>query len=515
MVLRICIVLAADCAPGPGERRLIDALGGAARFDLACVAEAPGPAPDGSRAVRNVLAAERRAFPGPDTAPDPVIAKVPLATASETHHDVIVDFSHSDKVLTLAQNARHGIWRLSAFDAGAGEGEARDFAPVTHVTLRRHAPGQTPRVIGSAAYDTKFLATRNAALIREKSVQLVLQALARLAQDLPAEAATAPPPPAPRRLSARDLPRYAMATATRLSARALDAAGERIGRRPGRFHLRLCRGSPLTFDPAAGTDLHPPRDAFWADPFLFERDGTLYLFYEEYDYPRGLGHICAARLEGDRMIPLGVALKRPYHLSYPFVFRWQDEILMIPETHAAKRIEVWRATRFPTEWELANVAFEGTDAADTVVTCRDGAWWMFTSICQDSFGDHASDLHLFRIDSPMLNRITPHPLNPVVIDTTCARGGGRIFERDGRLFRSSQDKSHGVYGFGLNLMEITRLDDSGYSERRIRHIRPDFEPGIVGCHHMDCAGDRVVIDLRHRMASAPRLRASAEPERGA
>ena len=81
-----------------------------------------------------------------------------------------------------------------------------------------------------------------------------------------------------------------------------------------------------------------------------------------------------------------------------------------------------------------------------------------------------------------------------------------MFEQNGRLYRSSQDNSHGTYGFGLNLMEITRLDPTGYEEHRVRHLVGDFAKEIMACHHMDAAAGRFVIDVRRRMLGAPKLR---------
>jgi hypothetical protein len=505
MTLRLCVILDRDRAPDPGMRRFLAAVSGDARFDLVAVTTAPAPASALPGAVRFALAAEARLFPAPDSAPDAVPATTALDPAMSAGCDVIIDFSHAEAALTHAGSARHGLWRLSAYGEGAGLAEARDRAPVTWVTLWRYSSTAPPEAVASARYDTKFLATRNTAFAREKSVQMILRELARL--DLAGSLAAGKPAPVPPRpFASRDLPGYALRTGTKLAARALNAGLARLGGRPGAFFLRLVEGDALNFDPTTGTDLIAPGNAYWADPFLFEHDGALYLFYEEYDYASGLGHLAVGRLEGDRLIPLGAALKRPYHLSYPFVFRWQDDILMIPESNAAGRVEVWRATAFPTEWELASVAFEGIEAADTVVFEHQGAWWLFTNICQDSFGDFGTELHLFAIDGPMLNEITPHPLNPVVIDATTARGGGRVFARDGRLYRTSQDNSHGIYGFGLNLTEITDLSRTSFSERRREHIKPDFEPDIMGCHHMDSAAGRVVIDIRRRQIGARRLR---------
>jgi hypothetical protein len=503
MGIGIGVILGQAERPGPGERRFVHTILEDARFTLTCLAAAPPPADVFPAGVARALALEARAFPAPDTAPSDLPLARPLPGTLPEGTDVLVDFSHSEAALALGAGAGEGLWRLSAYEPSAGLAEARDRAPFTPVCLTRHRAGAAPERLATARYDTKFLATRNAAVIREKSVQLALQALARLATTGSSDGC-AEPAAASRAFAPRDLPGYGLRTARALALRGLNAASERAGMRPGMFDLRLGHGNGLEFDPSQSVALEPPAGTYWADPFLLDHDGGLYLFYEVYDYKTRLGHVDVGRIEGDRLVPLGTALKRPTHLSFPFVFPWNGDVWMIPETHAAKRLELWRAVDFPLRWELVTTAFEGVSLADTVVFERDGQWWLFTNICRDSFNDHGTELHVFRIDSPALNRIEPHPLNPVVIDTTTARGGGRVFEHDGKLYRTSQDNSHGLYGFGLNLMEITRLDETGYAERRVRHVIGDFEDGIMACHHMDAAAGRVVIDVRRRMLGAPK-----------
>lgn len=507
MGIGVGVVLDQAKGPGPGERRFIKAVGDDPRFELRLIAGVPAQAPTGPELVDKVLRVEARVFPAPDSAPVdiPEIAALPDDLPEDCH--VIVDFSNSDAVLARAGRVRGGVWRLSAYAPDAGLVEARDRAPYTEVTLFKHLSGQPPKPISSARYDTKFLASRNAALIREKSVQLALQALSELALTGSDSAAGAPQsetPPAKDPFTPGDLPGYGLRTVSELATRTLNALGERIGRRPGMFELRVGHGDALTFDPASGVTLTPPAGTYWADPFLLEHGGALYLFYEVFDYATRLGHLDVGRIDGDRLTPLGTALKLPYHLSYPHVFHWDGEIWMIPETHAAKHLELWRATDFPTGWDRVKTAFDGISMADTVVFERDGQWWLFTNICRDSFNDHGAELHLFRIDSPMMNVIEPHPLNPVVIDTTTARGGGRVFEKGNKLYRTSQDNSHGLYGFGLNVMEITRLDMEGYGEQRTRHVTGDFDEGIMACHHMDAVAGRFVIDVRRRVLGAPK-----------
>jgi hypothetical protein len=407
MSIGVGVVLDQGETPGPGERRFIKAIADDPRFHLCMVAAAARREAARTGLVDTALRFEARVFPAPDGAPTelPEIAALPdgLPERLPESCDLVVDFSHADAVLALAGHLSEGVWRLSAFTPDAGLAEARDRAPVTPVTLTRHRAGTPPQTISTARYDTKFLASRNVAMIREKSVQMVIHALADLdlhSSGPAADPAAQAPGGAPDRppFVAADLPGYGLRTVTELATRALKVAVEKIGRRPGMFELRLGHGDGLSFDPAAGVTLSPPAGTFWADPFLHEHQGALYLFYEVYDYETRRGHLDVGRIEGDRMVPLGTALKLPYHLSYPFVFDWDGAIWMIPETHATQRLELWRATDFPTGWELAKTAFDGVHMADTVIYEHEGQWWLFTNICQDSFGDFGAELHLYRID---------------------------------------------------------------------------------------------------------------------
>ena len=133
-----------------------------------------------------------------------------------------------------------------------------------------------------------------------------------------------------------------------------------------------------------------------------------------------------------------------------------------PPSPSRRGLEGWRGRQLPDPGELGRTALEGTPVVDSVLFHNAGPWWLFTHISRDTFGDFCSDLHLFMVDGPALSRITPHPLNPVVIGSDRARGGERVFARDGRLFRAAPDNSGGTYGFGLKIMEIEALDRRSY-----------------------------------------------------
>ena len=45
-----------------------------------------------------------------------------------------------------------------------------------------------------------------------------------------------------------------------------------------------------------------------------------------------------------------IVIKEPFVLSYPYVFKWQDDYYMIPEAHTETSVRLYRATDFPYKW---------------------------------------------------------------------------------------------------------------------------------------------------------------------
>ena len=505
--LRVAIILPErPLAPGMAEaaRRLEDWLSSDPRMILAELRYGPS-ARIGPGTLATLARIERSLFGPRLGAVDHQtgqVAAVPRSPPSGSGPlDVAVDLTGQRISGWTGAPPRHGVWRLTALDPGAGLAAALDGRTLTEIALVRDEPGGA-RTLATARLGRKLPALRHAAFLAEKSALLVIRALADLhtsgvVTPPPKERALAPKPPLA-------TARYAGRLALWAGRRAATGFGHRLGLNPGGFALRLCPGGPLDFDPGRGRTLPLPRGHFWADPFLFDHSGATYLFYEDFSHATNRGTIAVARLEGDRPIPLGTALEADYHLSFPYVFAARGAIWMMPETCRAGRLEVYRAVEFPLRWERVATAFEGAPPVDCVLADIDGAWWLFANRSGDSFGDYSSELHLFRVDGPLLHRIEPHPLNPVVFDSSTARGGGRVWRAGGRLYRASQDNSGDLYGGGLNVMEITRIDMEGYAERRVRHIAPDFQRGAIGCHHMDFAGGQVVIDVRYRFPHAVR-----------
>ncbi len=244
--------------------------------------------------------------------------------------------------------------------------------------------------------------------------------------------------------------------------------------------------------------IHPPKDRFWADPFPVYRDGRYYLFIEEFLFDRQQGHIAVLEMdeEGNWSEPVPV-LERPYHLSYPFVFQFEGEYYMVPESAANRSVDLYHCVEFPHRWEHRRTLLKGVSAVDATLHRQDGRWWMFVSIAENEGASSCDELFLFHSDDLLQGEWIPHPENPVVSDVRRARPAGRIFRHDGRLYRPSQNCA-GRYGYGFQINEILRLDETGYEERPIATATPDWRPGLLATHTFNRAGRLTVIDAEQR-----------------
>lgn len=239
-----------------------------------------------------------------------------------------------------------------------------------------------------------------------------------------------------------------------------------------------------------------PPGRYWADPFLLHRDGRDYLFVEDFDLRRGVAHLSALEIDDlGQVHDLGACLQADCHLSFPFLFEWQGQLYMCPETSGSRQIRVYRCDDFPLSWTLAAVLMDEVSAADTMLLERGGRWWMLTNIDPSGGLDHCSELHVFWADSPLSSTWTPHPGNPVIADASCARNGGMIAQQDGTVYRVSQIQHYAVYGGGWRLNLLRELTPMTYDETEVARYEPRSRQGAdLGAHHLSSNGRWTVSD---------------------
>ena len=430
--------------------------------------------------------------------------------------DVLLQFGFEPLDEDIFEVAANGVWTLRYGDGERYRGDPPHFwemvadEPVTGVTLERRGREPVDRQVLARA----FFATDMGSLARNRvksyfgSTHFVIQKLWEWHQSgWPYIAEPGSLTGVPDRAQAkagqptnREVVRWLLLRFARTLARRLVTA---LWRRDEieQWQIAIRRDGPgliagRSTDMTGFRWIEAPKGQFYADPFVVERDGRTWLFFEDYYYAQGRGVISCAAIGPDGQVGVPeIVLASEGHLSYPFVFFDGEDAYMIPETAAEASVRLYRATDFPREWELHTELYAGA-AVDSSVWKQDGRWWLFTSLREPRGG--ATMLWLFHSEM-LTGPWTFHPMNPISADVRSARGAGALHREGTRLFRPSQDGSR-AYGHSFSLNEIVTLSPTSYAERRIVTIGPDWERDLLATHTYNRSGAVEVTDGKVRRA---------------
>lgn len=521
------MLVLADQGPGPAwKERLVDAIRLSAEVDVRCDPPLAGasPRPLGARLWDLFLALDRRWHPvtpdayargvawqrtlsaarpssaGGRTSSASVDGADPAADegADQTAPDIVLDLRSAPRPTGLRPH--HGVWTLTV------HGGPPTVSPVITTVLRiDDGSGDAPAEVDWSTAADERSAYRSLDRSAWNGYQLVLREL-RLADSGIAEVRTAARRPpaaggAPRAIEVIRFVVRSLALGVRRRARsARGGADWYIATRAKRWRT-LSERDDLGF-----RALDVPPGHFHADPFLLARDGRTFLFFEDYSYRERRGAIAyrevsaAGAVSGPETV-----LRRPHHLSYPFVFALNGSTYLIPETIANRDVELFRAHGFPRDWRLDRVLMRDIHASDATLFQHEGTLWLFATVAEPGTSDWDA-LHVFFADS-LGGEWRPHPLNPVVRDVRRARPAGRLFWDTGRLMRPAQDCS-GRYGRAITLNRVDVLTRTGYSEAPVSQITAGWAAGNVATHGLDHTDDIEVIDGRRPGASRRGRRAA-------
>lgn len=234
--------------------------------------------------------------------------------------------------------------------------------------------------------------------------------------------------------------------------------------------------------------IEPPKDHFWADPFVLEHQGKCWAFFEDYHYPkRRAGIACAEILADGALIAPQTCLESEHHYSYPHVFRSGDDLFMVPESVSSNSVDLYRCHEFPAKWVREATLLEGR-FVDTTIWQQEGLWWLMTTRAEPD--SRAGCLFLFYSES-LTGEWKFHPSNPISTDVRTNRGAGNVFLSGRRFIRPSQSCSP-IYGYSFSFNEITELSKEHYAEQQLRAIPP--WNGLCAVHTYNRAGNVELID---------------------
>lgn len=83
-----------------------------------------------------------------------------------------------------------------------------------------------------------------------------------------------------------------------------------------------------------------------ADPFLACENGNYYMFFEVFSRHGGDIGLATSK-DAINWQYKRIVLDEPFHLSYPDVFKWEDNYYMIPESAEDSSVRLYKAKKFP------------------------------------------------------------------------------------------------------------------------------------------------------------------------
>lgn len=219
------------------------------------------------------------------------------------------------------------------------------------------------------------------------------------------------------------------------------------------------------------TILESPPGHYYADPFLAEEGDKTYLFFEDYDYKKGV--LAVGELEGLKLKNVHMILDQPWHTSFPSVVKIEDKWYMTPECVLSGELWVYKALRFPDVWiRFGNPVALGRFDDPVLRQTKDG-YEIWTS-------EDGDKVRVFRSTSLVgaWNLIKTK-------DEAFARSAGHFIGD----IRPTQD-SVPVYGRAIKF----KRDD-----KVIGGIEPDWMEGLTGCHSFSVSSKYIAIDGRIKL----------------
>jgi hypothetical protein len=229
---------------------------------------------------------------------------------------------------------------------------------------------------------------------------------------------------------------------------------------------------------------------FVADPFMVRVQDNWLMFFEVFNQKQHKGQIAFARSkDGYNWDYQHIILSEDFHLSYPYVFEFESNWYMIPESCEANSVRLYKAKKFPDTWELVSEILVGSRFVDASILNFNGVWWLFVGV-EATDGDACNMLRLYYADH-LVGDWVEHPMSPVVSNSLeISRPAGRIRQIDNRSIRFAQDCTV-TYGHNVTAIQIESLTKDEYAEAKIQTDGAYlFELGTMSCnrvgmHHID------------------------------
>ncbi len=250
---------------------------------------------------------------------------------------------------------------------------------------------------------------------------------------------------------------------------------------------------------------------YWiADPFLFEKDNVVYLFYEAYDLIVQRGYIGYSVVNDDGSCSEPHIIIRGGHKSFPYIFENEQGIFIMPESCEDDNIRLFKAKNFPNEWVEYKVLVPDIFGVDSILLKDDTHHYILTSE-QYRYPEKNKVMscwvknRLFEINDEPTKNFDIVSSKVVAEGEEGTRNAGAFYYDGSILMRPGQNCKNGLYGKGLKFFKVTEI--APYKEEIIYDIDCDEmqkhvvfvnkEKALLGTHTYNASKHYEVIDLSY------------------
>ncbi len=235
---------------------------------------------------------------------------------------------------------------------------------------------------------------------------------------------------------------------------------------------------------------HAYKDRWFADPFILSvTDSEIEVLVEEFYDPIDRGRISKLVIDKNsytlkKCIPI---LELDTHLSFPVIFRANNEVYIYPESSRSQQLVLYRYDCDSETVEVLKV-LSGEPLTDATITTLFGSPYLFST----------------RMPEPnknILNIYSAHEWDgdyrlkqSVTFQDNTARNAGEIFKIGNRFIRPAQD-CNGAYGRGIVFQEVF-FQDGMFSFQELKRHYPKSWRYHLGMHTFSVQENIAVVDGR-------------------
>lgn len=230
-----------------------------------------------------------------------------------------------------------------------------------------------------------------------------------------------------------------------------------------------------------------PNLLYWyADPFVFNYNSKEYLFVEKCNRITGKGIISMFEINENSNSKIKDVLIEEFHLSFPNVFMFNDDVYMIPESEEDKAINIYKMDGEICKWNIF-VRYPIKGIVD-IAALKENDNLILIASKENDRNVRMSKSVAFKIDGFPKHLKIKDTSNVYFDDKKYSyvdRNGGNIISEKNNKYRIIQNSTKDIYGKNIS---VKRFNKIGKEKEVSLIVAQDIKTRIKICDEKDLLG---------------------------